>query len=397
MFFSIAQKPQTNFSHFYHLGPFVISTDAGWKRHDADTYSCIYKGYADSGRLVDLLDQIANQTEPELFGSFCVIVYNNDTRALQIKTDRLRGFPLYFEQRVGATNLKPIVGLGLEPKISMAWADSLLTVGNDLSIVEEKFNVIGALDDTPVGLEEIIEFVDQRLNEKAKNFVKFNTLPINVFLSGGVDTALVYSYLQKYTKEFELVKGNIFEYDRFWLQNSTDITDRYWGYKQIHHWLAPCVLTSGAPGDEFMLRSPTYADQYLKYYGVEITDLLKERTWLHTAYFNEPKHIKLFETQTVNQQMPKKQLQWNLCNNAVNDWQHWHVGNTLTWTPLRDLEIYKMFLRLEPEVAIGQVMDSQISLNLIERNCPGLSSIISDQKNSGNYLKNLADYLLGPV
>ena len=94
--------------------------------------------------------------------------------------------------------------------------------------------------------------------------------------------------------------------------------------------------------------------------------------------------------------MTKKELQWSLCNNAVNDWQHWHIGNTLTWTPLRDLDIYKMFLRLEPKDAVGQVMDSFISMGLIERNCPGLSNTISDQKNTGNYLKNLADYLFGP-
>ena len=90
-------------------------------------------------------------------------------------------------------------------------------------------------------------------------------------------------------------------------------------------------------------------------------------------------------------------LQRNLCNNSVNDWQHWHIGQTLTWTPLRDLEIYKIFLRLRPEDAIPQIMDSAISIELMERNYPGLSNIISDQKNTGNYLKNLADFLLGPA
>jgi hypothetical protein len=48
----------------------------------------------------------------------------------------------------------------------------------------------------------------------------------------------------------------------FYLANSSDIK-KYWGYRQIHHWQMPCVLASGAPGDEFMLRSPTTANQYL--------------------------------------------------------------------------------------------------------------------------------------
>jgi len=387
LFFSITSTPQTNYSHFYHLGPFAVSTDAGWHRFDTDRYSCVYKGYADSARLEDLLDQIVTQGEPKLFGNFCVLVYDNQEQHLQVKSDRWRSFPLYFEDGV-VTNLVP--------RDKTAWTDSLLTVKDDWTIIEDKFDVIGELDDTPVSLDEIVKFIDDCLSEKTQNLIRFNDSVINAFLSGGVDTTLVYSYLQKYTKDFIQVKCNHVDYDRFWLQNSADIQERYWGYTQIHHWATPCVLTSGAPGDEFMLRSPTYADQYLKYYGIEIVDLLKERTWLHTAYFSKPKHLELFAQQTVDKTMTKKELQWSLCNNAVNDWQHWHIGNTLTWTPLRDLDIYKMFLRLEPADAIGQVMDSSISMGLIEQNCPGLSSTISDQKNTGNYLKNLADYLLGP-
>ena len=386
MFFAITPVPQKNFSHFYHLGPHVVSTDAGWQRHDTDNYSCVYKGYADSGRLVDLLDQIVEEPAPALLGAFCVIVYSNHLKQLQIKTDRLRGFPLYYEGAT-VTNLTPLT--------KTVWADSIVTVDNDFAITETNFDIIGKINDTPVGLDEALEFIDQRLSKKAENLVKFTSAPIKVFLSGGVDTALVYSYLQKFTKDYELLKCNITEYDRFWLQNFAEITGHYWGYNQIHQWTTPSILTSGAPGDEFMLRSPMYADQFLKYHGIQIIDLLKERTWLHTSYFNKPKHYELFETQTVDCRMTSRQLQRNLLNKSVNDWQHWHIGNTLTWTPLRDLEIYKMFLRLPPEIAVTQIMDSAISINLIERNYPGLSRIISDQKNTGNYQKNLADFLFG--
>jgi len=388
LFFSITSTQQTNFSHFYQLGPFVVSTDAGWQQVNTDRYSCIYKGYTDRLRLTDLLEQIVKQNEPEQSGNFCVIVYDNQQRHLQVKSDRWRGFPLYFEDGI-VTNLVP--------RANTAWSDSLLTVQDDWTIVEDKFDVIGELDDTPVTLDALVVFVDQRLTEKTQNLVKYHTAPIRAFVSGGVDTTLVYSYLQKYTQDFELVKYNILEYDRFWLQNSGDITDRHWGYKQIHHWTSPSVLTSGAPGDEFMLRSPGYADQYLKYYGVEIVDLLEQRQWLHTSYFSQAKHLKLFKEQSVDRTMTKQQLQWNLCNNAVNDWQHWHIGHTLTWTPLRDLDIYKMFLRLSPADAVVQVLDSSISRRLIEQNCPGLSQTMSDQKNTGNCLENLADYLLGPA
>jgi len=39
-------------------------------------------------------------------------------------------------------------------------------------------------------------------------------------------------------------------------------------------------------------------------------------------------------------------------------------------------------------------MNSDISKALIERNGTGLSQLISDQKNSGNPLSNLTDFLL---
>jgi hypothetical protein len=79
---------------------------------------------------------------------------------------------------------------------------------------------------------------------------------------------------------------------------------------------------------------------------------------------------------------------------VINDWQHWHLGNTLTWTPLRDLEIFKALLRLPADSAVGQIMNSNISLQLIERNRPGLSALISDQKNTGNVMNNLCRFLL---
>lgn len=384
MFFSIARDPRHNFSHFYNLGPFVVSTDAGWKQHSTDTYSCVYKGYADAGLLDDLLEQIIDARDPVVEGNFCVIVYDNRRNELQVKPDKLRSFPLMYTDKVEISNLAT-----LEKR---ACVDDLLVVDDAFSVQVLKYDQIGPIDDSTVSSDELVEFVDQRLTEKTKNFLKYNTLPIKSYLSGGVDTALVYSYLQRYSNDFELVKCNIVEYDKFWLQNHRDIK-KFWAYNQIHHWVDPCVLVSGAPGDEFMLRSPAYGDLFLKYHNIQITDLLNSKSWFHSPYFSSTKNISLFDSQSVDRSMTWKELCWSLCDMAVNDYQHWHLGNTLTWTPLRDLEIYKMFLRLDVDSAISQIMDSAISLQLIELNCPGLSKVISDQKNAGNYMKNLADFL----
>lgn len=385
MFFSIAREPQKNFSYFYGLGPFSVSTDAGWQMHVSENYMAVYKGYADSGPLGRLLDQIAQQQEPLLFGNFCVIVYDFESQRLRIQTDRLRSFPIYIQEGSQVTNLVP---LG-----RTAWTDSLIAFLEDFSIIETKFDVIGHIDTSTATLDHVLDQINQRLDQKISTFVKHNRLPVKVFLSGGIDTLLVYSYVKKFYRNYELVTSNTIEYDRFWLQNSGDLS-RYWAYAQIHHWIKPCVLTSGAPGDEFMLRSPTTADLFLKHQGINITDLLKQQEWLHSAYFNEPKNFNIFQTQTVDTTLTQEQLHRKLCNIVVNDWQHWHLGNTLTWTPLRDLEIFKLLLRLPREHAVSQIMDSGLSRILIERNSPGLTQIISDQKNSGNAMKNLCGLLL---
>jgi hypothetical protein len=61
----------------------------------------------------------------------------------------------------------------------------------------------------------------------------------------------------------------------------------------------------------------------------------------------------------------------------------------LTWTLLRDIEITKLLLRLPLESAIGQVLDSALSKKLIERNIPGATAWLSNQKNIEPVRKNL--------
>lgn len=386
MFFSIAKQYKTNFSRFYQLGSFKISTDAGWTELQQDNHHILYKGYADDGQLGQLLNSIIEQTEPILLGNFCVLAVDLVTNTLKIKTDRYRSFPIYAESTKEVTNL-----VKLNHTI---WADSLVEINPDMTINETKFDVIGAIDTAYTTVDEVVKKINTILENKTQNFVNFIDRPIKTFLSGGVDSLLVYSYLQQYTDNYEMIKCSHIDYDEFWLKNSGTLKT-YWGYSQVHHWNDPCILTSGAPGDEFMLRSPVTIDLFLKLQNRNMIDLLNQDCWqgcLHNDYFNLSKNYNIFADNTPLPQWNRQQMIWNLCNIVVNDWQHWHLGNTLTWTPLRDLEIFKLLLCLPVDDAMGQIMNSDISCQLINQNKVGLTSIISDQKNSGNYMKNLVDF-----
>lgn len=373
MFFHIANQPQENYSHHWHMGSFCVSTDSGWQLEQVGTAQVLYKGYADRADLKCLLMDIVLQTTPHILGNFCALVVVDDT--LTIQSDRYRSFPIY----IGDHSINNLI-----PTSRTAWTDSVITVHADMIVTENKFDVIG---NTVVAASTVDE-IDQLLSDKIQAFLSHNQLPLKVFLSGGVDTLLIYSYILKFRAEHVMVWGQHTDYDDFYLANHDDIQN-FWAYKQIHHWHDACVLASGAPGDEFMLRSPTTSNQYLLNHGTNIPEQLKfHPDCYHRDYFNKPAHASLF-AQQAQQFVPSKNLVWDLCNIVANDWQHWHIGNTLTWTPLRDLELYKLYLGLPESQILGQIMNSAVSRELIERNVPGLTRVLSDQKNTGNFKRNL--------
>jgi hypothetical protein len=375
MFFHISQQSQENYPCQWKLGSFAISTDNGWQHIAIGPVEILYKGYADSGPLESLLGQVMFQTVPHLTGSFCALVVVNNT--LTIQTDRYRGFPIY----IGQSDINNLVATD-----RTAWTDSLVTVHADLTVTENKFDVIGDIDDTTIDFQQAQDQVHDILTRKTRQFLSHNVLPLKVFLSGGVDTMLVYSYLRDANAEFELLDYTHFDHDYFWRSNSDKI-NQYWSYQQSHHWRDSCVLTSGALGDAFMLRHPINGDFYLRHQGTTINESVRSE---HMQY----DFIKLQQHQTGLKNQPallpsKKELYHYLCDMMLNDWQHWHLGNTLHWTPLRDLDIAKIIMRLPLNHAINQMVNCEFSLGLIERNIPGGASLVSVKKDSGPTFKNL--------
>lgn len=377
MFFSISHNDNLDFPHQWQHCGITVNTDAGWHQITMEDQYVVYKGYAESEQLVRLLPEILAQKEPQLFGNFCAIVIDNNS--VKIKTDRYRSFPLWVHQGKEITNLTPLT--------QSTWADSFIEADLDLSTTEHKFDVIGPIHTSLLSESQVIDQIDQILLTRTQNFVKHNQLPIKSFLTGGVDSLLVYSYLKRIGAKVEVIEHLHIDYDHFWRCNSTHLK-KFWGYSQIHHWNEATVLASGAPGDEFMLRSPTTSNMYLQHNNTSIPELLKiNPTCLHYEYFCQDKHQ--LAIQRPYAFISSTHMSWDICNNIVNDWQHWHIGNTLTWTLLRDLDLIKLMLRLPLESAIDQILHSSLSKKLIERNLPGASAWISDQKNTGSTRKNL--------
>jgi hypothetical protein len=374
MFFDINTVPLANFHCCYALGNLFVNTDSGWTHKTIADHDVVYKGYMDAASLECSLDEIISSTEPLYTGNFCVIAYNRKNQIFSIKSDRWRSFPIYLDVHQSINNLVP--------KAWTAWADSLISFDDGFNIQEHKFDVIGPAFASRCDTDSI----RQHLLDKIQRFYNHNPGPIKIFLSGGVDTMLVYSCVLALGIPHEVIWSTHIDHDWFWLQNHRDI-QQHWAYQQIHHWTEPCVLASGAPGDEFMMRSPTTANFWLLNRGSSILQELQPQD-LHWHYFNKAKHLDLFRQQQ-QEFAPATDTTFQILNTVLNDWQHWHLGNTLTWTPLRDLDLAKMMLCLDPAQIIQQICSSKVSIDIIELNQPGLSAGISDQKNSGNCLANL--------
>lgn len=386
MFFQISKSKQDNFPFNHQTKNFVISLDEGWRHIHYQNNDIWYKGYLDAGDLTQHVLEIANEEEPSHCGNFCVIKVFDV--GMIIRTDKLRSFPLWHSTTNGLTNLHPIG--------DTYWTDSYVMMNNNLSMLHSKFDAIGEISDSLLSFKQVIDQVDALLDLKVKTFLANSTLPLKVFLSGGIDTGLLYSYIQKHTSKYEQVMYSHMDFDYFYLKNQSHLSN-LWGYNQIHHWKEGCVLASGAPGDEFTARSPTTANLLLLHYNTSIPTLLDNpqfKDCLHYTYYNQKKYLTSWHDQEkVYQHLSLKETIKKCCEYNINDWQHWHLGNTLTWTPFRDIEMFKLIARMEPIALTDQIMNSTVQLELIRRNNPKILRYLSTQKNAKNCMENLVGLL----
>jgi hypothetical protein len=387
MFFHVGKQAQQNFPHNHKCGNFVVSLDEGWHlAHDAQGNPLWYKGYLDQGNLADHVVGISMTTIPEHYGNFCIIKVVD--RGVVLHTDRLRSFPIWHSAE-GLTNLKATD--------RTVWTNSFVMMSNDMTLTDLTFDLIASVPNSTLSFDQVVDQVDALLTAKTEQFLSQpRPVPLRVFLSGGIDTATVFAYIKRFTTDYELVLGSHVDYDYFYLKNHGTLS-RQWGYRQIHHWREDCVLASGAPGDEFTVRNPTTANLLLLHHGTSIPELLSDIAYgasLHRSYYDNPAYMKMWQAQAADYQARSlSQVIHECCSHNINDWQHWHLGRTLTWTPMRDLEMFKLIARLEPRALVTQVMHSTVQKELIRRHAPEVLGYLSTQKNSNNYLENLVPLL----
>jgi len=371
MFFRLSNQQENNFSFHYTLPcGLVLNTDDGWESYTLKDYTVIVKGYTNQYSLSDIVSNLTAQDIPEYRGNFCAFVATTDY--VRILHDKIRSFPLWINNEC-VTNL--------DSQGEQIWSDQVLTVNKNLKIINRSY--INVCDREPYEItdDQIVDTIHNRMCETYEQFLSHNDKPLKMFLSGGIDTTTCWAYLEHFTKKYELVDYEYIKFTPFWKKNNPNLKSMFWGYTQIHLWDENCVLISGAGGCYF-LRNPT--DQFvslaLKAVGVTFNDVVKPGDYYYQFYINwvDPNNEPPYPG-AIN--MTKEELHNHIINRYTNDYQHWHIDKTLTFTPLRNTDFSSLILQGSKDLLIKQTTNSFINRELIRRLDPDKLDKISASKN----------------
>jgi hypothetical protein len=345
MFFNIGRSRNNKFPiHVIHKGLY-IDLDVGWKISDKK----LVKGLENNQCTIYLTDY-----------------------GIEMDTNPRRTFPLYFDNN-NISNLIEYENKHIS-NIDTWYLDKSVKILKTNHSIE--FKSLNFSD------QETFDYLYEYLDSKIKNFE--TDLPIKFFPTGGVDIAILISFVLKHKKRFELLTSEHKDMDYFVCHNRALIGNN-WAYRDIHHWRDTSILLSGTHGDEMMLRFPPDAYLLGKLNGENILDTLRNNSSLyHSHYYLRSKHQKQYDEIDKLNFNETESKNYILSRNAV-DYQHWHLGNTLTWTPFNDLEITNIMLNFSYDFLRSQLLDAEISKKIIERNDPKYLNLISKNKNINHF------------
>jgi len=373
MFFEISQKEQKNFTKNYHLkNGIFLNLDSGWNVFNIGEKKLYFKGYiSEKHPFETIINDIIKDPTPRFKGNFFLVICSN--KKITLTNDKNRGTPVYY-----CKDSKVITNLSIKEGI---WADTFCELDYDFNITIKKFDPYNIID-KELSYEQSIEKIYNIIANEFDIFLTKNKSPIKIFLSGGIDTLTLYSFLKKFTKNFELVDYEYKKWTHFYKHNWHDHIKKYWAYNQIHTWgEEPTTLITGACGDEYMLRGPATIKYLIDYYDIDFISLLKKnKDCYHHDYFMKEKNIDIFK-QEKKVFAHKKDMIFYILNILINDHQHWHLDNTICFTPFKNIELPNIVMNLEKDILIEQMLDAKINKDLILKNNPDDLQLLSKYKN----------------
>jgi hypothetical protein len=360
MFFTLSKKIDHRFPFNDQFGDYWFSHDSGWHFSDNTWTKGYYYPHLNHGNFLKLR-----------------MLSNSD---IVLEHDSTRGFPLWWDndKRV-LTNL---LGAGLQ-----LWSDRAIKITNhclnDYNCFDYSVNL-----GSKISVDHAVDLICENLVAKAEQ-LKHEKIPKKMFLTGGVDTATIYSALKYANVEFELIDYEYIKYDCFLNTNFTDITKSHWGYKQIHHWEHPTMLLTGSCGDEYLMRGPSTVALWSAWHDINLVNMLENNmNCYHAEYFLNDKNLSIFKRHWEQRNLIREnyqqlaELSEQIINISCNDFQFWHLGNTITWTPFKDIELLKICMRLDINDLALHFQHATLNRAVIQKLCPTAIDFVSKFKNS---------------
>jgi len=388
MFFKIAPQNLDQFMFNYRLNDtHWLNCDAGWTSVETKYGTAYIKGYCHEHAFdTAFAEELFEDTEPRYTGNF-VAVLARLSGTVDITNDVTRSTPVWrTDTAVGNIDMPDAVNV---------WATNTATITTE--VVEHAWNNITPNDLTSRTFDAAVDQIDEILTAKFA-WLKDTAKNVKIFYTGGIDTLLCVSYLRRLGIQHELVTAEHYDYDKF-ACNFDQAIKTNWAYRQMHHWREPTYFVTGACGDEFFLRGPATANLMLMHLGINMERLLQPEHY-HYHYFRETEKLDIYNAQRVNPEIQKilpnkKEVQDYIMGMCINDHQHWHLGNTVTFTPFKDIRILATVLEMEKNDIAECIADAKLQRTLIARNNPALLSCLDQYKNQGRQgmLKMIEHYL----
>lgn len=386
MFFNLSTTKEKNFPNNFSLGKYFFNCDSGWKEYLNGSKNIIYKGYTlEKQDSIQTIKELTEDPTPRHSGNFCAVIYDSKTKQIVLTHNQDRTFPLAIEGD-SISNL-------YSTRTEIIPANSFLILDTETSNIEKKYFFSHNHDFTEqLEYNQALQKVDDILSNSFENFLVNNKKPIKIFLSGGIDTLLCYSYLKRFTKKFEILDYEYKKFTHFYQHNYEPFVRNYWAYNQFHTWGEnPTVLISGASGDECFMRGPHTVSIWMKYLEIDMIKLLQEnQNVYHYHYFMKNENLNYFKKtyahdDDLQNNFKNKAWVFNYILNILrNDHQHWHFDDTIFFTPLCNLHITKIILNLSKSDAINQALDAQFTKDLIASNDPKDLDLLTAQKNKNS-------------
>ena len=380
MFFEISKIKNQNYPNNYELrNGIFLNCDLGWQRIEYKNHIIFFKGYIlDELKDKNFYESIIKDPTPKFNGNFFGIIVGD---TITITNDNCRGSPLQYVQNEKITNL--------ERDHTPVFADKYLTIDDQLTVKENQFSPYTVSYES-VEYDSALNQVDKILCDSFEMFLSKNIKPLKIFITGGIDTLTLFSYIKKFTKNFEIVDYEYKKFTHFHVKNWNTKINKFWAYRQMHNWgEIPTILITGSCGDEYLLRGPNTLSILAEYHQIDVLSLLEKNTQCyHYAYFKKDENKKYFQNKKNVGTSLKKNVIDHILNNLINDHQHWHIDETICFTPFKNISIPKIILNLPKKNIIEQILDAQFNKDLIIKNNPDDLKLLSKYKNF-NTMENL--------